>query len=79
LSFAPVAPVSRRALDGNDVFVYDTGAEIFVWVGKAASSSERSQGLRLATEYLANTGRPPFLPISVVPEGAENEYFEAQW
>jgi len=79
VAFAPVAPIARASLDGNDVFVYDTGAEIFVWIGQGASSSERSQGLRLATDYLANSGRPPFLPITIIPQGAENEYFEAQW
>ena len=35
--------ISEDQLDGNDVFIVDCDIEIFVWVGKGASASEKSQ------------------------------------
>ena len=45
MTFTEVASgtVSKSLLDGNDVFVFDTGAEIFVWIGSGASAAEKAR------------------------------------
>jgi len=67
--------LSKRDLDTNDTFILDNGAEIFVWIGKKASADEKKLGMQYAQRYLADYGRPAYLPISRVLEGSENELF----
>lgn len=68
---------SRDLLDSNDVFVLDTGAEVFIWVGKGASPQEKRSALQHAQEYLVTHNRPLYLPITRILEGGENEVFES--
>lgn len=68
--------VSRSLLDSSDVFVFDIGSEVFAWVGQKASSDEKAKALHFANQYLKDYKRPPFLPISRILEGGENEVFE---
>lgn len=73
------AGVKRSLLDPNDVFILDTGAEIFAWIGKGASVGEKKQALQFATDYLTKFNRPAYLPISRILQGGENEVFEASF
>jgi len=68
--------VKKSLLDSNDVFVLDTGAEVFAWIGKGASTQEKSKALHYAQDYLTKYNRPAYLPISRILEGGENEVFE---
>jgi gelsolin len=48
LEFTKVASgnaVKKSLLDTKDVFVLDTGAEIFAWIGKGASVAEKQKAL----------------------------------
>lgn len=74
MEFTEVAP-KRESLDTNDVFVFDAGFEVFVWIGKGATKEERSNGMGYATDYLFKHNRPKYLPISRVMEGGENQTF----
>jgi len=78
LKFAEVASgtVTKDLLDTKDVFVFDVGMEVFLWIGKGASASERKKGMRYATDYLAKFDRPDSTPISQIYEGGENEVFD---
>jgi gelsolin len=67
----------RSQLDSSDVFILDTGAEIFAWIGKGASVQEKKKAMQFAQEYITKFNRPAFLPISRILEGGENEVFEA--
>jgi len=69
--------LDKKDLDTNDVFVIDTGAEVFVWIGKKSSQQERKNGLQSAQQYLTDNNRPSYLPISRVMESGENQVFEA--
>lgn len=71
--------VTRDMLDPNDAFIFDTGAEVFVWIGNGASVRERKHGLHYAQIYLNDSGKPPFTPISRILENGENEVFEASF
>jgi len=79
LKFAEVAEgnVPRKHLDSSDVFIFDVGLEVFVWIGSRASVEEKSKSLIFAEKYLKEYNRPPYVPISRILEGGENEVFEA--
>jgi len=69
------AAVKKTLLDSNDVFILDSGSEVYAWIGKGASVSEKSKALSFAQDYLTKFNRPAFLPISRVLEGGENPTF----
>jgi hypothetical protein len=80
LEFKDVASgsaVKRSLFDSKDVFVLDSGFEVFAWIGKGASVGEKKKSLQYAQEYLTKYKRPPQTPISRILEGGENEVFEA--
>jgi len=66
--------LSRRNLSSNDVFILDTGAECFVWVGKGASDAEKHNGMKYAHDYLNKTSHP-FVPVTIVQQGKETKAF----
>jgi len=68
--------ITKKMLDSNDVFIFDTGAEVFAWIGKGASVQEKKKSMSFAQDYLAKYNRPAWLPISRILEGGENEVFE---
>jgi len=67
----------KSDLDTNDVFIVDTGSEVFVWVGKKASQAEKKNALVYAQKYITDNNRPNYLPISRVLEGGENPIFNS--
>lgn len=69
------AAATRDKLDGKDVFIVDSGNEIFTWVGISASREERKKGMEYALEYLKKNGRPESTPITVTMQGHESDYF----
>jgi len=68
--------VKKDKLDNSDVFVLDTGAEVFAWIGTKASPNEKKGALQYAQDYLKKFNRPAHLPISRILAGGENEVFE---
>jgi len=68
--------VKKNLLESKDVFILDSGAEVFVWIGKGASVGERKKALQYADEYLKTYNRPVHTPICRILEGGENETFE---
>jgi len=71
--------ISKSKLDTKDVFVFDAGHEVFVWIGLGATAEEKKAGLGYAQTYLQQNNRPSFTPISKILEGAENEVFLASF
>jgi len=63
--------LKKSLLDSNDVFILDTGAEVFAWVGKGSSASEKKGALQYAQDYLKNNKRPAHTPISRILQGGE--------
>lgn len=68
--------IKKNLLSSDDVNILDTGAEVFVHIGKNASTDEKAHGMRYASQYLTSYDRPPALPITQIYEGGENEVFE---
>uniref|UniRef100_A0AAV1U3Y1 HP domain-containing protein n=1 Tax=Peronospora matthiolae TaxID=2874970 RepID=A0AAV1U3Y1_9STRA len=69
--------LTKDILKTEDVFIIDVGNEMFVWVGKAASRSERKSALAVAEPYLKKVGRPLHTPITRVVEEGETPLFTA--
>jgi len=80
LTFTEVADgdkVKKNLLNSDDVFVLDTGYEIFAWVGKNSSLQERKNALQYAQEYLNKGSAPTYHPIARILEGGENQAFNS--
>jgi len=67
--------VTQNLLDGNDVFIFDVGHEVYLWVGKNASLGEKKHGLRFASDYLLRNNRPRWLPLTRVFDAHEPHVF----
>jgi len=69
------AAATRDKLDPKDVFILDSGNEIFTWFGSGASREERKNGIKYAMDYLKRNNRPDTTPITVTLQGSESDYF----
>jgi len=67
--------IEKKNLKSEDAFIVDVGAEVFVWVGKGASVTEKAKALKYAQSYLTNEKRPNWTPITRLIEGGENDNF----
>ncbi|KAI7906095.1 uncharacterized protein BX663DRAFT_549208 [Cokeromyces recurvatus] len=80
LKFEMVAEESRITkdmFDTHDVFIFDVGHQVYVWIGHKASRKERKHGLEYAQNYITESNRSSFTPICQVIEGGEDELFES--
>ncbi|KAH3881637.1 hypothetical protein DPMN_005563 [Dreissena polymorpha] len=60
--------IAKADLGSDDVFLFDSCEQIFVWIGQNASPAEKRNGMTYAHNHCMKTNRP-FLPIHVVKEG----------
>jgi len=66
--------ISKLKSDG--VFLFDSGFEIFLWVGDKAPANLRGSAFPFAQQYLKSYKRPPVLPIHHCKQGRETENFK---
>lgn len=74
--------LKRDLLTSQDVYILDTNAQVFVWIGKEASIEERRNGMKIAIQYLENNNRSVQTPITRVVENGETPLFKSffeQW
>jgi gelsolin len=55
--------IKREMFNSNDVFVFNAGVQLFLWVGKGASKEERKSGMSYAIDYLVQNKLPATIPI----------------
>jgi len=67
------ASVKKSLLNSDDVFILDTGAEVFAWIGRGASVGEKKNAMKFAQDYITKFNRPAWMPICRILEGGENE------
>jgi len=67
--------IKFNMLQTEDVFLLDTGIEIFVWVGKGASINEKRNAIKSAQNYLLQNNRTR-TSITRQLEGGESDYFK---
>lgn len=79
MNFTKVAEgkINASMFDSKDVFILDGKLQLFVWIGKNASFSEKSQAMKYAMEYMKKEGRPLTLPITRIHEGQVHQVFGA--
>lgn len=61
--------LSASLLKSEDVMMLAAAAELFLWIGLGASTTENRSALRLAMDYLKANGKPLTTPIHVFKEG----------
>ncbi|KAI1090586.1 putative actin-binding protein Fragmin [Rostrohypoxylon terebratum] len=71
--------INQTDLDGNDVFLLDTGDIVWVWQGSRASKAEKAMWIKVAELYIRRLGEDDekayLSPISKVVEGYESPAF----
>jgi len=82
LSITEVVPETkgkykRHHLKTEDVFIFDTGNEIFAWIGKGASANEKREAMQRAQDYLKKSGKNANLPVTKILEGADSNAFKS--
>jgi len=68
--------VKKNQLDKMDVFLLDSGKQLFIWVGSGSTKEEKHHAMNYAVNYLQQFGRPTSTPITRVLEGQESKDFE---
>jgi len=72
--------VALSSLHGDDVFILDAVATIFIWIGKGASPLERKSAFQTAQTYINGIpSRAKGTPIVRLLQGGENEEFHAHF
>uniref|UniRef100_A0A182N393 Gelsolin-like domain-containing protein n=1 Tax=Anopheles dirus TaxID=7168 RepID=A0A182N393_9DIPT len=86
LEITPIGerPLKQSMLDSDqDCYILDTGAgSIYVWIGKGATSQERSQAMVKAQEFITAKGYPVHTAVHRVVENGETTDFKqffASW
>ncbi|OQV19146.1 Villin-1 [Hypsibius exemplaris] len=70
-------PLVQADLDSKDSFIVDNHASgIWVWIGKKATTNERTEALRNAQGFISKKGYPKGTPIVRVIDGGEPVEFK---
>ena len=69
--------LDKGALDDSDVFLLDSGWEIFVWMGSGADRSEKIAAMGAADRYALMEPRAADLPVTIVKSGKESALFNS--
>ncbi|GFN84605.1 translocon-associated protein subunit delta [Plakobranchus ocellatus] len=67
--------MKKSDLDSKDVFILDTKSELFVWIGRQTSLTEKQNAMTYAHNYLMKTDHP-LVPVSCLKEGSNMKAFE---
>lgn len=66
----------KSMINEDDVYIIDTGKEIFVYVGTKASDAEKRNALQYAHDYLKTT-QHPLIPVTACRGNKKNPQMEA--
>lgn len=69
--------LNRADLDENDVFLIDSGWDIYVWIGKGADRYEKIAAMSAADRYSKKDRRTLELPVHIVKSGNESSNFNS--
>jgi len=65
-------------LNSKHIMIFDSGTDVFVWVGSKSDAAERKSALGYAQNYLTQFKRPAHIPIHKIYEGGINETFQSE-
>eukprot|EP00924_Labyrinthula_sp_SR-Ha-C_P001896 snap_masked-scaffold_30-processed-gene-2.34-mRNA-1 protein AED:0.08 eAED:0.08 QI:0/0/0/0.5/1/1/2/0/377 len=63
---------SRDQLDSTDVFIIDSGVQIFIWRGSGSTKQEKNLAWKLVDVYIKENGIYAATPVCVIDEGKLN-------
>lgn len=69
-------PLKQEQLKTEDCFILDSGTGLYVWVGKQATSQEKSNAVTRANEFLQSKKYPTWTQVHRIVEGAETAVFK---
>ena len=69
--------LDKGALDDSEVFLLDSGWELFVWIGSGADRSEKIAAMGATDRYAEMVPRAVDLPVTIVKSGNENALFNS--
>jgi len=72
-----VRVLDRGSLNEDDVFLMDSGWEVFVWIGKSADTSEKIAAMGAADRFAMMEPRAADLPVTIVKSGKESDLFKS--
>merc|ERR1712156_1221625 len=61
--------------EADDVLIIDVGRVIFVWIGKTANKQEKREAMKMANQYIVESKRPNWTPVTRVFDGREPASF----
>jgi len=70
--------IKKSMLNSKHIMIFDSGTDVFVWVGVHSNTAERKSSLGYAQNYLSQYKRPPYIPIHRIYEGGINETFNSE-
>eukprot|EP00929_Paragymnodinium_shiwhaense_P005509 TRINITY_DN10761_c0_g1_i1.p1 TRINITY_DN10761_c0_g1~~TRINITY_DN10761_c0_g1_i1.p1 ORF type:complete len:368 (+),score=90.00 TRINITY_DN10761_c0_g1_i1:55-1158(+) len=62
--------LTRAMLDSRKVYIIDAGRRVFVWLGSSAPTQLKREGMSMATQFLAQEGKPVETPVTIIKDGA---------
>jgi len=69
--------IKLSLLDPDDVFIFDTQVEIFVWIGQKSNVVEKTNSFKYAMDYVKENNKPSTIAITRVVQGNENQHFKS--
>ncbi|TRY61821.1 hypothetical protein TCAL_04385 [Tigriopus californicus] len=71
-------PLLQSDLNRNNTFIVDNGnAGVWVWIGKHASKTERTEAMRNAQGFIQKKGYKAYTPVSRVVDQGEPQEFKS--
>src|SRR5690349_4991169 len=71
--------LSTKVIDSNRCYVLDCGDEVFVWVGRTSSESDRGASVEFAEHLIILQGRSPGITVDIEEEGEETVLFKEKF
>eukprot|EP00529_Nitzschia_sp_RCC80_P023695 CAMPEP_0113483858 /NCGR_PEP_ID=MMETSP0014_2-20120614/23655_1 /TAXON_ID=2857 /ORGANISM="Nitzschia sp." /LENGTH=461 /DNA_ID=CAMNT_0000377427 /DNA_START=83 /DNA_END=1468 /DNA_ORIENTATION=- /assembly_acc=CAM_ASM_000159 len=65
----------KSSLDDADVYLVDTGFQLFVWIGSGADISNKVSAMGAADRYAVEEPRANYLPVTILKSGQETDKF----
>ncbi|XP_021864178.2 villin-1 isoform X3 [Spinacia oleracea] len=70
---------SREMLDREKCYILDCDAEVYVWMGRCTSISERKTSITATEDFLRSQGRSTRSLVMVLTEGSETPKFKSNF
>lgn len=71
--------LNRELLDKDKCYMLDCHTEIFVWMGRCTSMTERKSSISATEDFLRNEGRSTSTHVTLLTEGLETARFKSNF